>query len=52
MDNWALIRAMALQAEIEAMKAANLERTLNGDALAYCEHDFQCIANQMRELSQ
>lgn len=42
---------LAIQAEIEGMKAFNKERELNGASLGYSEQDFNHMANQLRELA-
>lgn len=58
MDHHLLARVFSLQAEVlafnaelEAQKAANKERELLGQSLAYSEKDFTLIADQMRSLS-
>lgn len=42
---------LAVQAEIEGMKAFNKERELNGSSLGYSEQDFIHMANQLRDLA-
>lgn len=46
-----LALVLALQAEIEGMKAFNKERELNGASLGYSEADFGSMANQLRDLA-
>ena len=41
------IEAMAVQAEIEAMKTANQERVSHGESLAYGEESFQGKAKHL-----
>lgn len=40
----------ALKAEIEGMKAKNIERVSNGHSLAYGEEAFSNIASQMASI--
>ena len=46
-----LIRAMACQARIEAMKAANAWRENRGEAQAYNEEQFQVEAADLERLA-
>lgn len=46
-----LALVLAVQAEIEGMKAINKERELNGASIAYTEQDFGYMADQLRELA-
>lgn len=46
------IEAMATQAEIEGMKAANLERQYRGEAIAYTEEAFQEKAEHLLLIAQ
>jgi hypothetical protein len=39
---------LAIQAEIEGMKAFNIERVQNGDSPGYNEQDFMAMAEQLR----
>lgn len=48
-DNWKVLKAVAYQAEIEAMKADNKQRELNGEALAWSYSDFMNISNQIHQ---
>ena len=41
----------SINAEIEAMKAANIERQSKGYALAYNEEAFHEASNQLREIA-
>ncbi len=41
---------LAIQAEIEGMKADNLMRKLNNDSLAYSERDFAQKADEIRDV--
>ena len=43
-------RVSACNARIEAMKAANIVRLANGEALAFTEHDFAYEANDIERL--
>ena len=43
--------ALAEYARIEAMKAANTVRTMNGEALAYSEESFNYAANTLDQLA-
>jgi hypothetical protein len=58
MDHTMLARVFMLRAqvvtasiEVEAMKAANKEREMNGEALAYPEKAFMELANDVRGIS-
>jgi hypothetical protein len=42
---------LAIQAEIEGMKAFNKEREINGASLGYTEADFGSMADQFRDLA-
>lgn len=46
-----MARIAALQAEIEAMKAVNFERQINGEALAYDADAFFYIGRQFDSIS-
>ena len=46
-----LALVLAIQAEIEAMKAANIERESGGLALAYDEGYFMSAAEDLRNLA-
>jgi hypothetical protein len=46
-----MARIAALQAEMEAMKAANFERQINGEALAYDADAFFYIGCQFNAIS-
>jgi len=46
------IAALAVMAEIEAMKAANQERRYRGEAPAYSEEQFREMADRLYALSQ
>ena len=46
-----LALVLAVQAEIEGMKALNKEREIQGNSLGYNERDFAYMANQLRELA-
>ena len=46
-----MARIAALQAEMEAMKAANFERQINGEALAYDADAFFYIGRQFDTIS-
>jgi len=46
-----LALVLAVQAEIDGMKALNKERELNGASIAYTEQDFGYMANNLRELA-
>lgn len=46
-----MARIAALQAEMQAMKAANFERQVNGEALAYDADAFFYIGRQFDALS-
>ena len=47
-----LALVLAIQAEIEGMKAANLERNSEGLALAYDEGWFNSAAHDLRSLAE
>lgn len=42
---------LAIQAEIEGMKTANLERNLPLEVTAYCDADFQAKAEELRGMA-
>lgn len=46
-----MARIAALQAEMQAMKAANFERQINGEALAYDADAFFYIGRQFDAIS-
>lgn len=46
-----LALVLALQAEIEGMKAFNKNRELNGMCVGYNEQQFNYMASQLRELA-
>lgn len=46
-----LALVLAIQAEIEGMKADNKDRELNGHAMAYNAQDFEYMAIQLKELA-
>ena len=46
-----MARIAALQAEMEAMKSANFERQINGEALAYDADAFFYIGRQFDAIS-
>ncbi|UTQ79005.1 hypothetical protein S9a_00041 [Klebsiella phage S9a] len=46
-----MARIAALQAEVEAMKAANFERQINGEALSYDADAFFYIGCQLNAIS-
>jgi len=55
MDNYYDIKRLALvlatQAEIEGMKAANKQREIQNDSMAYPEDSFFDKANELRNLA-
>lgn len=50
MDN-ARIELEALITEREGMIAENMGRESRGEAMAYCDNDFQRVADDMRALA-
>ncbi|HCI4274142.1 TPA: hypothetical protein NO534_002911 [Klebsiella pneumoniae] len=46
-----MARIAALQAEMQAMKAANFERQINGEALAYDADAFFYLGRQFDAIS-
>ena len=46
-----LALVLAIQAEIEGMKAANIERMSEGKSLAYDEYAFDDVADKLRILA-
>jgi FtsZ-binding cell division protein ZapB len=42
---------LAVQAEIEGMKAENMQRQQNNESMAYSDEDFQAQAEQLRNIS-
>jgi hypothetical protein len=46
-----LALALAIQAEIEGMKAENKQREIQGNSMAYVSHDFDHMARQLWELA-
>lgn len=46
------LRANAIIAQIEAMKAENAYRVSNGYSVAYGEDAFNACANELQQLSQ
>ena len=46
-----LALVLAIQAEIEGMKAYNLERQQNGQVIGYTESSFLCKAEEFRILA-
>lgn len=46
-----LLLGLAVQAEVEGMKAANSERDTPSEAAAYTEEDFQCKAEELRNIA-
>ena len=40
-------KAIVVMAQIEGMKAANKEREINGQSLAYTEHNFDFMAQKL-----
>ena len=46
-----LALVIALQAEIEGMKADNENRKQLGNSMAYVDKHFQYVANELRELA-
>lgn len=54
MDQYDIIRLgniLAIQAEIEGMKADNKQRQILGESMAYTSHDFSYKAQEIREAS-
>ena len=47
-----LILAFALNAEMEGMKAENMQRQVLGESMAYNDSDFINISRQLEELAQ
>ena len=47
-----LILAFALKAEMEGMKAENMQRQVLGESMAYNDSDFINISRQLEELAQ
>lgn len=46
-----LALVLAVQAEIEGMKAENSQRKALSQPMAYNEYDFQCKAEELRNLA-
>jgi hypothetical protein len=54
MDNYQAslyVRAMAVCAEIESMKAENYQRNFRGESQAYKEEDFLCKAQELKDIA-
>ena len=54
MDEYTIKRLaliLAVQAEIEGMKATNMQRQSNGESMGYNDHDFCCKAEELRILA-
>ena len=50
-DDYAVLIAKAalLNAEVEGMKTTNADRISKGLSIAYAEHDFRNVSNDMRK---
>ena len=46
-----LALVLAIQAEIEGMKAENKQREIQGDSMAYIDKDFSEKANELTNLA-
>ncbi len=46
-----LALVLAIQAEIEGMKALNIDRQSAGDSNAFSDADFQCKADELRNMA-
>lgn len=46
-----LAHILAIQAEIEGMKAFNKEREINGMSMGYTEQDFSAMAEQLKNFA-
>jgi hypothetical protein len=50
-DPYTLAAVLAIEADIEGMKTANIERERNGNSIAYGEAAFFQAANALREIA-
>ena len=46
-----LAEVLAIQAEIEGMKASNQQQVLANESIIHCEHEFQEKAEELRILA-